>query len=809
MAFASGSTAESPAGPEAALAGRNEASPGTTGRTGKDLLERILALREETAHAHPNDPRRRAELARSRFALGVSRMQLGNQILGFGLLDQARSMQEELVRERPRELQLRLDLSSTLLAVASPHLFFGRHAAAQRAWRRAIEVVEQADRTAVKDHDGELKRALAEAHLQAGRGYSGLRLWREAADEFAMAFQFAEPNDPDQWLQYATLLRVVAVDDAYRRVVARLLERYSRSEDADEWSSQVATAVALGPGADDDPARLLAVAERAFKTNSKNLWRILALAMAELRAGRYEAVVERLEGLRKDEQTIAWFTNTPMVWPVLAMAYQRLGRRDEARRWLDRAGSRFDQEGHDDQAGGSGGPFNGLPAWNTWAAFLVLRREAWGAIRGGLPPENALERLAAGSRRAAMGFNEAAKTDLEAVVADRQQRDQPQGWIELGRVLAQAGQAERADAAFACAASAAPEDPQLFLERGWWLAAPVPAGRELDPTSDTDPVRPIAPANTGGEPLLWTHTRTGYDGWIDFLSAYPVRTPFEAAALTWIYVPNDHDATLAVDATRRARVWLNGQLVHDGQGQPGPTDLERIAVPIRLRKGRNPLLARISMNRGTTYYLRVFANPRDVDAPSRTHPPSSPMRMSRPTQRPGLDPDAWKAGYRPTSVHIVDGNGPMRFAALAARNPEDLAWEFPYRSRVQMEFSRSRLMRCTSKGLSESLPSPALPSPAIWCLHRSGTSLQTRLAVDFITGMAAASGASAKRSTTKIGMAPKKPSRSSDTPITARPVIPSSASRSTPVFGSSPNWSTNRFGRRCISNWRTGTIQSL
>ncbi len=119
-------------------------------------------------------------------------------------------------------------------------------------------------------------------------------------------------------------------------------------------------------------------------------------------------------------------------------------------------------------------------------------------------------------------------------------------------------------------------------------------------------------------------------------------------------------------------MWLNGQLVYDGQRQPGPTDLERTAIPIRLHKGRNPLLARVSVNDGTIYYLRVFPNQGDVDAP--TGASTFIAEADEPAYLAWLD-RLRKDGYRPTSIHLVDGNGPLRFAALANRNPENLGWE--------------------------------------------------------------------------------------------------------------------------------------
>jgi hypothetical protein len=206
--------------------------------------------------------------------------------------------------------------------------------------------------------------------------------------------------------------------------------------------------------------------------------------------------------------------------------------------------------------------------------------------------------------------------DLEAVVANPREREEPRGWINLGRLLAHAGQADRVDAAFGRAANLVSGDPQLFLEHGWWIAGPLPAGRELDPASDIDPSRRLATVATNRELLAWIPARTGYDGWLDFQNAFSISAPVEAAALTWIYTPEDRDVALAVEVTRRVRVWLNGELVHDSQGHPGPTDLERTAVPIRLRKGRNPLLAQISVNHGTIYYIRIFAKRGDVTAPT-------------------------------------------------------------------------------------------------------------------------------------------------------------------------------------------------
>ncbi len=277
---------------------RGSTTPGAEGGSARavaDIEGKILAVREEAARDRPDDPARRAELARSRFAIGLSRLGFGNVTQAFPSLDRARDMQETLVREQPRKLRHRLDLSATHTTLAALHIRYGRLAAAQKSWRRSIEVLEGADRTTAAGLGRDLDRALAEAHLQAGRGYSSLQLWREAAAEFTTSFQFAEPADPDHWTHYGCLLGVLEDDDAAARLAGRMLDRYGRTTDADAWSRSVATALALRPGSSAEIARLLEIAEPAKNAGAEDFWTSIAIAMAELRAGRFDVVIKILE----------------------------------------------------------------------------------------------------------------------------------------------------------------------------------------------------------------------------------------------------------------------------------------------------------------------------------------------------------------------------------------------------------------------------------------------------------------------------------------------------------------------------------
>ena len=58
--------------------------------------------------------------------------------------------------------------------------------------------------------------------------------------------------------------------------------------------------------------------------------------------------------------------------------------------------------------------------------------------------------------------------------------------IERGRLLAELGRASEADADFARAAELAPDNPQLFLNAGWWVAGPYPYLPPLDVKAETE-----------------------------------------------------------------------------------------------------------------------------------------------------------------------------------------------------------------------------------------------------------------------------------------------------------------------------------
>jgi hypothetical protein len=70
-------------------------------------------------------------------------------------------------------------------------------------------------------------------------------------------------------------------------------------------------------------------------------WLSYFLSLVDFRAGRYQGAIEYLGGSLK--LSSGW-ASAPLNHPVLAMAHHRLGHRDEARRWPEKAHGREREE---------------------------------------------------------------------------------------------------------------------------------------------------------------------------------------------------------------------------------------------------------------------------------------------------------------------------------------------------------------------------------------------------------------------------------------------------------------------------------
>jgi tetratricopeptide (TPR) repeat protein len=141
----------------------------------------------------------------------------------------------------------------------------------------------------------------------------------------------------------------------------------------------VARACTLAPDAVAEASLPGRLAENELKNSGGEFWSLTEQGALAYRAGRFQEAVPFFEqSLRADARPGRAVLN----WLWLALAYERLGKAEEARRWLNKAQAWLDQYG------------DGMPAraeqevgleLHNWLEAHVLRREAEALIQSEAP----------------------------------------------------------------------------------------------------------------------------------------------------------------------------------------------------------------------------------------------------------------------------------------------------------------------------------------------------------------------------------------------------------------------------------------
>ena len=189
--------------------------------------------------------------------------------------------------------------------------------------------------------------------------------------------------------------------------------------------------------------------------------------------------------------------------------------------------------------------------------------------------------------------------------------------VDLGRREVEEGRAEEAANDFARAAALSPDDPQLFLDSGWWVIGPYPEdlARVFPPEAGADPSRPVdgvAPDAGGPTPRLpWRSAPTHAQGGVDFVGVFDPPEHITGYALAEVWSSKDREAVFSIGSDDRSRIWLDGQLIHEfdpPEDTATPPDTFRAVV--RLRAGRNRVLAKVTNGANPhRLYLRILTDP--------------------------------------------------------------------------------------------------------------------------------------------------------------------------------------------------------
>jgi tetratricopeptide (TPR) repeat protein len=192
--------------------------------------------------------------------------------------------------------------------------------------------------------------------------HAALAHWPEAAGDFAKAQEGEANLQLAGW--HAACLAAAGEWSSHRKACAALLEQFGKNPDQANDLAWCCVRFRKGPG---DVLGTLKLAEQNGATNPKDAKVLNTLGAALYRAGRYTDAIGKLQDgfkIRNDE-------GTAFDWLFLALAHDKLGHGDEAKKWLAKAQQWINQAPKEGA--------NALP-WDQRLELQLLRAEAEEAI---------------------------------------------------------------------------------------------------------------------------------------------------------------------------------------------------------------------------------------------------------------------------------------------------------------------------------------------------------------------------------------------------------------------------------------------
>jgi tetratricopeptide (TPR) repeat protein len=194
------------------------------------------------------------------------------------------------------------------------------------------------------------------------------RDWAGAVNWYARTLAYGPTDDGHFWFEYTAVLLLSGDRPGYRTMCTQLIERCGKPGGPRAY--HVARAGTLAADGAPDAALLGRLAHDELQQNATQFWSLTEQGALAYRAGRFEESVSFFEhSLKADAHPGRAVVN----WAWLALAQQRLGKTQEARRWLGNTQNWLDQ--FRDGIPPSAEADLGLHLHN-WLEANVLRKEA-------------------------------------------------------------------------------------------------------------------------------------------------------------------------------------------------------------------------------------------------------------------------------------------------------------------------------------------------------------------------------------------------------------------------------------------------
>jgi tetratricopeptide (TPR) repeat protein len=233
-------------------------------------------------------------------------------------------------------------------------------------WRDVNALIMRAEAAAPS---ADLDEQITSDLLVQARERVAQRDWAAAVNSYARILAYGPTDDGHFWFEYAAVRLLSGDRPGYRAACIQLIERCGKPGGPRAYHVARTGTLAAADGAPD--ASLLGrLARNELQQNATQFWSLTEQGALAYRAGRFEEAVSLFEqSLKADAHPGRAVVN----WAWLALAEQRLGKTEEARRWLVKTQNWLDQyrEGIPPNADAE----LGLHLHN-WLEANVLRQEA-------------------------------------------------------------------------------------------------------------------------------------------------------------------------------------------------------------------------------------------------------------------------------------------------------------------------------------------------------------------------------------------------------------------------------------------------